>query len=241
MRKYLDLLLAGTVLLLAAVASITAYGRVIDVERGVQHELAGVPLGKFTFNAFQGSDCFGSLNTDTKTEPADVFIANGKLRLQYQGQRVVATVFAAAYFNPFGQLVSGEFKISSPQSSFLVQLKNPNPIHLTVTFNGPHSKSENQFELPGPVLSERTKNSIVIKYDLFEKQSRSMMTGVAQGLALGSLAQLNLHVERSPEGTDRCDIANDGGPALQVDTLMTLLNLQRDRLKELVPGLLGAF
>lgn len=242
MRKYLDLLFASCVLLLAGAVSVAAYYRVIAVENSIDQDLAHVPLGTTTFDAYQGNECVGSITTEAKSDPADILTANGKLRLQFRGQRVVATIFLGAYFNPFGQLVSGELKISSPQSTLLLQAKNPNPIRLTFSNTGPTTKNETSFELPGPILSQHSaKGGLSVKYDLIRDHSRTMMVGVAQGIALGSLAQLNLHVEQPLDGKSGCDLADDAGPALQVDSLMTLLNSQRDRLKETMPGLLATF
>ena len=242
MRKYLDLLLAGAVFILAASISMVAYFRVLGVEQYADESSPGVPLGLATFKAYQGDECFGSVTTDVKTDPGDVLIANGKLRMQIQGQRVAATVFVGAYFNPFGQLVSGDLKISTPQASLLVQAKNPNPIRLTVTFTGPQGRNERTFELPGPILSQHTPDKeLRVKYHLWETNSRTMMAGVAQGIALGSLTQLNLHLEKAAAVGDACDPSNDAGPALQVDSLLQLLKSQQERLREIMPGMLGTF
>lgn len=242
MRKYLDLFLASFVLLIAGSVSVASYYRVVGVENSVDQDLVHIPLGTTTFEAFQGTECVGSITAEAKTDPADVVTANGKFRLQFRGQRVVATIFVGAYFNPFGQFVHGEFKIASPQTSVLVQAKNPNPIQVTTTFTGPHSKSENSFELPGPLLSQHSETSgLSVKYDLLRDNSRTMMAGVVQGIALGSLAELNLHMKKAAQGESACDLANDDGPALQVDSLVALINAQRDRLKDALPGLLGGF
>ena len=242
MRKYLDLFLATFVLLLAGSVSVASYYRVVAVENSIDQDLVNIPLGTATFEAFQGNECVGSISTEVKVEPADVVTANGKLRLQFRGQRMLVTIALGAYFNPFGQLVNGEMKISSPQSSLSVKAKNPNPIQVALEIAGPNTTSANSFELPGPILSQHSEaNGLSVKYDLLRDNSRTMMAGVAQGLALSSFAQLNLRVERGKVGASVCDMENAGGPALQVDSLIGLLNAQRDRLKDAMPGLLGTF